>query len=74
MVHKMNFISQNSAPPGVTTSIVSELNSIGCEAWIDINRFCATEKSLQHTARTSSNSSLTKSFTDLRRKFRKGSE
>ncbi len=73
MVHKMNFSSQKSAPPGLTTSIASELNSIGCEAWIDVGRFGAREKSLSSVTADlkASQSSLTKSFAGLRRRFRR---
>ena len=52
----------------------SEPISIGCEAWVDVSRFSATEKSLHHTASTSSGSSLTKSLANLRKKFRKSSD
>ena len=76
MVHKMNFISQNSAQPELTTSIASELNSIGCEAWIDVGRFSTGEKLLPAIAvePRASQGSLTKSFASLRRKFGKSSD
>ena len=48
--------------------------SIGCEAWVDVGRFYSTAKSVHHASRTSSGSSLPKSFADLRRKFRKSSD
>ncbi len=50
----------------------SEPTSIGCEAWIDINRFYDDEKSLHKSVETSCNGPLTKSFTDLCRKFQRG--
>ncbi|MGZ8366706.1 MAG: hypothetical protein ACXW37_10045, partial [Nitrospira sp.] len=64
-----------SAQPGLTASIASELNSIGCEAWIDVSRFSAGEKSLPAVAvePRASQGSLTKSFAGLRRKFRRDS-
>jgi|CXWL01.1.fsa_nt_gi hypothetical protein len=73
MVHKMNFISQNSAQPGLTTSIASELNSIGCEAWIDVGRFGSREKSLSAVTADprASQSSLRKSVDGLRRRFQR---
>lgn len=55
-------------------SLHAEPISIGCEAWIDVGRFYTPEKSVHHTVRTSSGGSLTKSFADLRRKFRKSSD
>lgn len=71
----MNFISYNSAQPGLTASFASELNSIGCEAWIDVGRFSTGEKLLPAVAveLRASQGSLTKSFADLRRKFRRDS-
>jgi hypothetical protein len=50
----------------------SEPNSIGCEAWIDVNRFCDAEQSVHKPAETSCNGSLTKSFSDLCRKLHRG--
>jgi len=75
MVHKMNFISHSFAQPGLTTSIASELNSIGCEAWIDVGRFSTGEKLLPAVAvePRASQASLTKSVASLRRKFRRSS-
>lgn len=70
----MSFSFYNDTKQKLSPSLQMESVSIGCEAWIDVNRFCATEKSSLSTARTSSSSSLTKSFADLRRKFRKNSE
>ncbi len=70
----MSFPFHNPTKQKLSLSLQTEPISIGCEAWIDVNRFCTTDKSSHHTARTSSDSSLTKSFADLRRKFRKGSE
>jgi hypothetical protein len=67
----MNFISQNSAQPGLTTSIASELNSIGCEAWIDVGRFSTGEKLLPAVVLEASQGSLTKSVAGLRRRFRR---
>ena len=73
MVHKMNFISQNSAQPGLTTSIASELHSIGCEAWIDVGRFSTGEKLLPAVAvePRAPQGSLTKSVASLRRRFQR---
>jgi hypothetical protein len=73
MVHKMNFILQNSAQPGLTTSIASELNSIGCEAWIDVGRFSTGEKLLPAVAVAprASQGSLRKSVAGLRGRFRR---
>lgn len=48
--------------------------SIGCEAWIDVVRFCAAEKPAHHTTKTPTGTSLTRSFTDIRRKFQKSSD
>ncbi len=51
--------------------------SIGCEAWIDVNRFCAAEKSGtirasgDHSHSATSQSTLTRSLSGLQRKFRK---
>jgi len=75
MVHKMNFISQNSTQPELTTSIASELNSIGCEAWIDVGRFSTGEKLLPAVAvePRASQGSLTKSVALLRKTLRRGS-
>lgn len=70
----MSFPFHNHTKQERSFSLQAEPVSIGCEAWIDVNRFCATEKSLHHTARTSSDNSLTKSFAHLRRKFLKGSD
>lgn len=47
--------------------------SVGCEAWIDVGRFCATEQPAHQAAKTSSSDTITESFTNLRRKFRKNS-
>ncbi len=58
-------------------SLQVESVSIGCEAWIDVSRFCATEKPVtpgtsgDHSRSTPSQGPLTKSFADLRRKFRR---
>jgi hypothetical protein len=73
MVHKMNFSSQKSASPGLTTSIASELNSIGCEAWIDVGRFSTGEKLLPAVAvePRAPQGSLTKSVASLRRRFQR---
>jgi hypothetical protein len=70
----MNFSFYSATKHKPPLLLHSEPISIGCEAWIDVSRFSATEKSLHHTARTSSGSSLTKSFADLRKKFRKSSD
>lgn len=58
----------------VSLLLASEPISIGCEAWIDVSRFSAAEKSSHHAARISSGGSLTKSFADLRKKFWKSSD
>jgi hypothetical protein len=75
MGHKMNFISQNSAQPGLTSSIASELNSIGCEAWIDVGRFSTGEKLLPAVAVAprASQGSLAKPVALLRKTLRRGS-
>lgn len=60
----------------------SEPISIGCEAWVDLSRFCTAEKSWPKPIGTHSKSgdyfhaspsqtSFTKSFADLRRRFRR---
>jgi len=69
----MAFLFNNSNGDQRSPSLQAEPVSIGCEAWIDVNRFCATEKSSYQTAGTSSHSSLTKSFTGLRKKLQRSS-
>jgi hypothetical protein len=70
----MSFPFHSQTKQKLSLPLQAEPISIGCEAWIDVSRFCASEKSLHNTARTSSDNSLTKSFADLRRKFRKISD
>ena len=48
--------------------------SVGCEAWIDVGRFCTAEKPAHHATKTPTRTSLTRSFTDIRRKFQKSSD
>ena len=80
----MNFISYNPTHHETTLSPPTELNSIGCEAWIDVSRFPAGEKFGQPIPRnrrasedlsrsTSAHGSLTKSLALLRKKLRRGS-
>jgi hypothetical protein len=52
----------------------TEPNSIECEAWIDVSRLCAAERFGPQATGTSTQSSLAKSFTNLRKKFRKISD
>ncbi len=66
----MNFLFNNSHDRHLLTEPVS----IGCEAWIDVGRFCAAEKPAHHATKTPTGTSLTKSFTDIRRKFQKSSD
>ena len=60
----------------------SEPILIGCEAWVDVSRFCADEKSSSKPVgdrgtagdrlhSNSSQNSLRQSFSDLRRRFRR---
>lgn len=78
----MSFSFYSPTKHKVSLPLHSEPISIGCEAWIDVSRFCFTEKSFSkstethktsegHLHSTPSQSSLTKSFADLRRKFRR---
>ena len=57
--------------PTKHTPLHSESTLVGCEVWIDVSRFCAIEKSVHQATGTSTQSSLSKSFADLRKKFRK---
>ncbi len=66
----MTFLFNNSNDRHLLTEPIS----IGCEAWIDVDRFCATATLTQRAPTASSDSSLTKSFTHIRRKFRKSSD
>lgn len=66
----MTFLFNNSNDRHLLTEPIC----IGCEAWIDVGRFCATKKSMHRATRTSPDSSLTKSFADIRRKLRKSSD
>jgi hypothetical protein len=71
----MSFPFYNNAKQALTLSLQGEPISIGCEAWIDVGRFSAREKSLPAVAvdpRTPQGS-LTKSFAGLRRKLRRSS-
>jgi len=83
-VQDMNFISYNPPQHEPAPSLPSDLNSIGCEAWIDVSRFAVGEKQLQAVAvnlkvskdpsgSACAHSSLTKSFALLRKKLRRGS-
>jgi hypothetical protein len=76
----MAFLFNNSNVHQLSHPLPSEPVSIGCEAWIDVGRFCAAEQSLRQTTatrRTSgdhsrsahSRSPLTKSLADIRRKL-----
>lgn len=82
-IQDMNFISYKPTQHETTLSPLTELASIGCEAWIDLGRFYATKHCLHHatgTLRTSedrarstlAHGSLIKSFALLRRKLRRG--
>jgi hypothetical protein len=84
MKDEMAFRFNHSHGQQLSCSLQAEPISIGCEAWIDVNRFCATEKSRHQATKTlrisedrcrsaPSHHSLTKSFADLYRKFRRGS-
>lgn len=66
----MNFLFNNSND----RHLLLEPISIGYEAWIDLSRFSATEKSTHYASRTLSSTSLTRSFADIRRKFQKSSD
>ncbi len=73
----MGFSFYNHTKQDLSLSQQVELVSIGCEAWIDVSRFFATEKSI-HQANGNFRSSavsgsLTKSFTLLRNKLRRSS-
>jgi len=82
MKDEMAFRFNHSNGQQLSCSLQVEPISIGCEAWIDVNRFCATEMSRHQAAKTLrisedrcrsalSHNSLTKSFAGLRRKFRR---
>jgi hypothetical protein len=81
MAHNMNFNSLSSAQHGLTPSVPTDLNSIGCEAWIDVGRFSSREHSAQPIVgyvkasedQSHSAGSLTKSFAVLRKKLLQGS-
>jgi hypothetical protein len=83
-IQDMNFISYKPTQHETTLSPLTELTSIGCEAWIDVSRFFGREKVAQpitgdlktnedHSRSAPSQGSLAKSFADLGRKFRRGS-
>lgn len=71
----MAFLFNNSSEHQLSRPPQAEPVSIGCEAWIDVGRFSAGEKSLPAVAvePRAPQGSLKKSFTGLRRKFRKSS-
>ena len=75
----MSFSFYNDTKQKLSPSLQMESVSIGCEAWIDVNRFFATEKpgglrtSGDQSRSATSSISLSKSFANLRRKFRKSS-
>ena len=82
-IQDMNFISYKPTQHETTLSPMTELTSIGCEAWIDLGRFYATKHSLVHatgtlrtaedrTRSTLAHGSLIKSFALLQRKLRRG--
>ncbi len=84
MKDEMAFLFNHSNERQLSHSLKAEAISIGCEAWIDVNRFHTTEKSWHQAAKTlrisedrcrsaSSHNSLAKSFADLCRKFRRSS-
>ncbi len=84
MKDEMAFFLNHSDEHHTSRSLQTEPISIGCEAWIDVNRFCTTEKSRHQATKTLrisenrcrsalSHTSLAKSFADLRRKFRRNS-
>ncbi|QPD05319.1 MAG: hypothetical protein Nkreftii_003093 [Candidatus Nitrospira kreftii] len=77
----MGFSFYNHVKQNLSFSPQGESVSIGCEAWIDVNRFFATEKSIHQAngnfrssaVSGSVSGSLTKSFTHLRNKLRRSS-
>lgn len=80
----MSFSFYNDTKQKLSPSLQMESVSIGCEAWIDVNRLYGTEKpvlqangasrsSRGHTPSTLVPGSLTKSFTLLRKKIRRSS-
>ena len=70
MINTMTFLFNNSNDHHLQTEPIS----IGCEAWIDVGRFCTAEKPAHHATKTPTRTSLTRSFTDIRRKFQKSSD
>ena len=82
---RMSFSFYNPTKHKMSDPLHSEAISIGCEAWIDVSRFCRTEKSSPQSGRIHNNSeddfystlsqtSITKSFADICSKFRRVSE
>lgn len=69
----MSFPFHNRTKQKLSLSFQTESIAIGCEAWIDVGRFCAAEQSACHATKPPSSASLTRSFADIRRKFRKSS-
>ncbi len=71
----MAFSFYNHTKQKLSLALQVESVSIGCEAWIDVSRFCATEEpgnlgtSGDDSRSTPSQSPLAKSCADLRRKF-----
>lgn len=80
----MAFSFYNHTKQKLSLALQVEWVSIGCEAWIDVSRFCAAEKPLPKASRELSSSRghapsplahnpLTKSFTLLHKKLRRNS-
>lgn len=70
----MSFSFYSHTKQKLSFSLQAELTAIGCEAWIDVSRFCPTERSVRQATGTFAQRSLAKSFTNLRKKFRKSSD
>jgi len=82
MKDEMAFRFNHSNGKQLSCSLQAESLSIGCEAWIDVNRFSTREKSGQvlpdnlrvssgHSSSLRAPNSLTKSFALLRKKLRR---
>lgn len=77
----MAFLFNNSSEHQLPRLLHVETVSVGCEAWIDVERFSSRENSVQPIdgdVRTSGDQShsvgsLTKSFAVLRKKLLRGS-
>lgn len=83
MKDEMAFRFNHSNGQQLSCSLKVEPISIGCEAWIDVDRFCVRNNlvhptagdiraSEDHSRSTLVHGSLTKSFARLRRKLRRG--